>query len=341
LLDRTLTTANRVLGNDTRPQPRPGEAITRHFESINKLLEGSPAPIEVTLQKFAAIHNVMSAAGGIAGPSSAQYAAQVAAAFRDLELHAKTLPPVLGSVVSRASGSGTSVVRTQLKGNFMGDYNKVINECRMLAQGRYPLLNNGVDMTLADFAKLFGPNGTYDTFFREQLQTLVDTSARGGWKWKPDAEAIGSRNIPLQFQRADAIRRIYFPSGSDPKVAFEVSIDSADELVQRATLSVDGQKYEFRNGPAEQRTSMVWPGRVGMAELSMTMPGFNPSEQTDGPWAMFKLFSNKTADFQPRGNKFVATFTLSAVSVRLLITPGSSLNPFGKDNPIKGFNCQG
>jgi type VI protein secretion system component VasK len=60
-----------------------------------------------------------------------------------------------------------------------------------------------------------------------------------------------------------------------------------------------------------------------------------------GPWAMFRFFENKTTDFQQRGpNKFVAIFTLNSFSARVLITADSSLNPFGKNNKIRNFNCQ-
>lgn len=229
-----------------------------------------------------------------------------------------------------------------LRDEIMPEYRRVVMECQLLAKGRYPLVSNGVDMTLADFAKLFGPNGTFDQFYRSSLQKLIDTSGPR-WRWRPDLRGIGSEGIPRQFQAVEDIRRLYFPSGSEPRVGFSVSTESTESVIQRYTLTIDDQKYEFRNGPNDKATPMKWPGAVGGADFNMVMPGSNPSVPGEsGPWAMFRFFENKTTDFQQRGpNKFVAIFTLNSFSARVLITADSSLNPFGKSNKIRNFNCQG
>jgi type VI secretion system protein ImpL len=340
-LDRAIGSVRGVLGEPVRQQ-RPGESITRHFEPLHKLLEGSPPPIEATLQRFGAIQAVMRKMEGLDGSSPADTTAESVAVFNELRLQTKELPPLIANVVNQATENISDFTRDKAREVFMANYGKVVTECRMLAQGRYPLVSSGADMTLADFTKLFGSGGTFDLFYRESLQRLIDSSGPT-WRWKPDAAGLGSAGIPRQFQRVEEIRRIYFPNGTEPRVGFSVSTESADSVVQRVTLIIDEQKYEFRNGPGDKVIPMKWPGPVGKADFSMVMPGSNPAAGgASGPWAMFRLLENDTTDFQQRGpNKFVATFTLNSFSARVLITADSSLNPFGKNNKIRNFNCQG
>jgi type VI secretion system protein ImpL len=367
-IQNAIKSAQGILGPAAKPQLRPGEAVTRYFTPLHRLAEGAAPAIDATLPFFAAIQAAINDVNSGGGSAAAQ---NVLSASNRMRQQIRTLPPPIpnifagppGPVVRRDVPPGTGPGPGQvvppggprapappeaspeigiLRDEIMPEYKKVVTECRALAQGRYPLVSNGVDMTLADFARLFGPNGTFDQFYRGFLQKLIDTS-ESRWRWRPDLRGIGSEGIPRQFQTVEDIRRLYFPSGSEPRVGFSVSTESTESVIQRYTLTIDDQKYEFRNGPNDKATPMKWPGAVGGADFSMVMPGSNPSVPGEsGPWAMFRFFESKTTDFQQRGpNKFVAIFTLNSFSARVLITADSSLNPFGKSNKIRNFNCQG
>src|SRR5690606_10663828 len=130
-----------------------------------------------------------------------------------------------------------------------------------LAAGRYPLVaSSGVDLPLADFARIFAPNGTYDAFLRNTMQSFVDMN-RARWRWKPEAASIGgSASVPLQFQRAHRITQTYFPAGATmPEVRFTVTTDFLDAAATRMVLEVDGQSLEYRHGP-QRAVAMTWPG---------------------------------------------------------------------------------
>lgn len=335
---------NKVFGSS---QPAaaaaPGTTVTRHFESVHKLVTGSPPPIDLTLQKFAAIQNVMADINALGGPPPLEKATQLSQALRDLDTHAKTLPGPMDGLVARASGKGASVASASIGSDFSARYRQqVVSECQELAAGRYPLApNSATDLPLADFGRIFGPNGTFDSFFKSTMQSFVDTN-RTSWRWKPEASSIGgSASVPPQFQRASRISLTYFQAGTPtPQVRFTVTPDFLDAAATRMTLEVDGQTLEYRHGP-QRAVPMTWPGpSPGQAAISIEeRGGAKPNMVEQGPWALYRLLGK--ANFEAQGEtKFLATFKLGTREVRLLIQPDSSRNPFARDM-LHGFNCQG
>jgi type VI secretion system protein ImpL len=335
---------NKVFGNQQpAANAAPGAKVTKYFDSVHKLVTGSPPPVDLTLQKFAAIQTVMADIDALGGPPPLEKATQLSQALRDLETHAKTLPGPMDGLVARASGKGASVASASIGSDFSARYRQqVVSECQELAAGRYPLApNSGTDLPLADFGRIFGPNGTFDSFFKSTLQSFVDSN-RPTWRWKPEAAAIGgSSSVPPQFQRASRISLTYFQGGTQvPQVRFTVTPDFLDAAATRMTFEVDGQTLEYRHGP-QRAVPMTWPGpSPGQAAISIEeRGGTKPNQVEQGPWALYRLLGK--ADFQAQGEtRFLVTFTLGARTVRLLIQPDSSRNPFARDL-LHGFNCQG
>ena len=338
---RIQATLNSVLGaNAPSKQPPPGTTITKHFEQLHKLVTGTPAPIDLTLQKFQAIQNALNQMNE---PPTADDANRLRGVIRDLEANSATLPGVVQKVVQVAQEASQGQIEDSISTEFMNRYAKVVAECRDLTGGRYPLSASGSDMTLDDFSKVFGPNGTFDVFFKEAMLSNVDVSGKT-WKWKQNAPKA-SAGIPRQFQQADAIRQIFFGNSPTPRVSFSVTMDYADDNVTRASFTVDGQKYEFRNGPTDVARQMTWPGpnnATGMAEitadLAVALP--NPIKPEYGPWAFFKILGQADQQSRAGGTRFSYGYIINGRSVRILITPSSSRNPF-VNNPFKGFSCQG
>ncbi len=321
----------------------PGAKVTKHFESLHKLVEGTPAPIDATLQKFAAIQNVMAEINSLGGPPPLETAGRLSRALKDLETHAKTLPAPMNGLVARASGKGASVATASIGSDFSARYQQqVVAECRELAEGRFPLSPSSTrDFPLADFGRVFGPNGTYDAFLRGTMQSFVDMN-RATWRWKPEAAGIGgSASVPAQFQRAQRIMQTYFPAGGTmPEVRFTITPDFLDAEVRRMTLEIDGQTLEYRHGP-QRAVSMVWPGPApGQAVLALEeRSGAQPNLVMNGPWALFRLLAQ--AQMQAQGEtRFVATYSLGGRDVRFIVQASSSRNPFASDL-LHGFNCRG
>ena len=67
-----------------------------------------------------------------------------------------------------------------------------------------------VDLPLADFGRLFGPAGVFESFFKGTMANFVDTN-QAAWRWKPEAASIGgSGAIPAARSGAGSP---WWPSG--------------------------------------------------------------------------------------------------------------------------------
>jgi type VI secretion system protein ImpL len=339
-----LGSLGKVLGAPTQAaESTPGMKVTKHFEALQKLTEGAPAPIDLTLQKFGAVQGVMAEISALGGTPPLETASRLSLAIKDLETHAKTLPAPMDGLVSRATGKGASDAKITIGNDFSARYRQqVVAECQELAAGRYPIsVASGVDLPLADFARLFAPNGTFDAFLRNTMQSFVDTN-REVWRWKPEAASIGgSASVPTQFQRANRIAQTYFAAGATmPEVRFTVTPDFLDAAAARMVLEIDGQSLEYRHGPL-RAVAMTWPGpSPGQAAISLEeRGGARPNLVEQGPWALFRLLGR--AQLQAQGEtRFLATFTLGERTVRVIVQANSSRNPFARDL-LHGFNCQG
>lgn len=344
-VNSTLGTLGKVFGSQAAPgtAAAPGTRTTKHFESLHKLVAGAPAPIDMTLQKFASIQGVLAEINALGGPPPLETATRLSMALKDLETHAKTLPGPMDGLVARATGKGASVARASIGSDFSARYRQqVVAECRELAAGKYPLAaNSSVDLPLADLGRIFAPNGTFDAFFRSTMQPFVDTN-RPVWAWKPEASAIGGgASVPAQFQRAQRIALTYFPAGAAmPEVSFTVTPDFLDAAATRMTFEIDGQTLEYRHGP-QRAMAMKWPGpSPGQAAIGLDEKGgAKPNLVEQGPWALYRLLGK--AQFQAQSEtRFLATFDLGGRQVRLIVQANSSRNPFARDL-LHGFNCQG
>jgi type VI secretion system protein ImpL len=343
-LDGTIGSLGKVFGGQPQPAAAaPGAKVTKHFESLHKLVDGSPAPIDLTLQKFGAIQGVMAEISALGGTPPLETASRLSLALKDLQTHAKTLPAPMDGLVERATSKGASSANVTISRDFSARYRQqVVAECQELAAGRYPLVvASGVDMPLADFGRIFAPNGTFDGFLRTTMQSFVDMN-RAVWRWKPEAAAIGgSAAVPLQFQRANRIALTYFAAGATtPEVRFTVTPDFLDAAAARMVFEIDGQSLEYRHGP-QRAVAMTWPGpSPGQAAISIEeRGGARPNLVEQGPWALFRLLGK--AQLQAQGEtRFLATYTLGGRTVRLIVQANSSRNPFARDL-LHGFSCQG
>ncbi|MHB8477413.1 MAG: type VI secretion system membrane subunit TssM [Steroidobacteraceae bacterium] len=324
------------------PGPKPGSAVTQHFAAINALVAGSPPPIDGLLALMGQAQQQLQAQSGLgAAPGSPAGLAAIQKTLGELQSASGQMPPVVGGLIAGLSGKSQSVAMGVAHTDLANRYeSQVVNQCRELVGTRYPFNPSSAnDVTLEDFARVFGSGGLFDAFFQANLAPLVDTS-RSVWRWRDGAESVGgSAALLAQFQAAERIRQVFFkPSGQAPEVHFNVSPDELDQDVDRFRLEIDGQAFEYRHGPP-RAVSMAWPGgAVGGAVASFEFrDGTHPQTAFQGPWALFRLLDHATTQAQS-DTRFLVTFRQDGKVARVVLEAASIRNPLARQD-LARFHC--
>ena len=211
--------------------------------------------------------------------------------------------------------------------------------CPAVIANHYPFVpGSASDVTLEDFTRLLGPGGLMDAFFNAQLKPFVDTVARP-WKLQP----VDGVSAPLtaadlmQFQRAAALRDLFFPGGSaQPLVHFDITPGPLDAGTQAVTLDLGVASVTAAGAGLARPASVVWPGRPPRANAAhLTISGSAPFQlDTQGAWAVFRMLA--AAKASTAGDRTTLVFTGEGHTARfeLRATP----NPFTSTLPSE-FHC--
>jgi type VI secretion system protein ImpL len=216
----------------------------------------------------------------------------------------------------------------------------VTSQCKNLEK-LYPFSTKARnDAPIGEFAKLFGPNGSFDSFFRQNLAGLVDTSGKQ-WEWKPNTK-LGqglSDETLRQFQNAARIRDAFFTGqGSAPNVKFSVTLASLSQQAQSARLEVNGQALESVFG-TESQQDFEWPGNSPDGTASISLPeveGRDSVIRVTGPWAFHRLLN--AGSIKQSGNKMTVRYVIGGREVVYRLTLDTVDNPFILMRQLK-FSC--
>ncbi len=322
---------------------KPGAASTAHFEAIRKLVEGPPGGSQLDRVQgvLREMHTKLKSTGTAVGDTNPLdiLAGGGTNTLDAIRLEAKQLPPPLGEMMEKIGGQSEGVVEVAARDELVQRYNQlVLRQCRELIENRYPFARGSVDVPLGDFGQVFGGGGIFDTFFRDNLKSLVDTT-RQPWKWR-DGAPSGSAAMLRQFQLVERIREVYFRPGSQtPEVRFNIAPSTLDESVVRFAMDVDGQLFEYRHGPQQSR-SIIWPGNNGVGQASVTFEdraGTGPSLRYKGPWALFRLLDQAKMQ-RVSDTAFSFSFVVDGRNVEIDIEANSVRNPFGRTD-LQRFRC--
>jgi type VI secretion system protein ImpL len=227
---------------------------------------------------------------------------------------------------------------------------QVTPTCQQVVSNRYPFVRgSSSDVPLADFAKLFGPGGIMDTFFKQYLDAHADRS-KAQWTWRQNTEL--ARTLSLEtlqaFQQAAEIRDAFFQTGGNiPSV--QLTVKPAFVTEGSATLEIGGtvvasnsQSNNFASA-APQSVSpppalVQWPGASLRAMISVTTgAGNQPSvlERT-GPWSLFRLL--EAGGLSVHGDTAAASFAVGGYVLRYEFTSGALRNPLSL-GLLRAFKC--
>jgi type VI secretion system protein ImpL len=327
--------------------PTPAQKITAHFAAINALVAGPPgaAPIDRITAQVMQIQQKISGMGtGVneMNPLDALAKSGQGEALKSLQLQASTLPQPIGALVADVGGRSEVLAMDQARGELDQRYREqIVKACEQITAGRYPFTaSSAVDVPLADFGRLFGTGGIFDTFFKENLSPLVDVT-RSPWMWKAGGTGPpGASSAMLrQFELVQQIREKYFGQGGQaPEQQFTLTPGELDATASRFTLEVDGQALDYRHGPIRSLPAR-WPGPApGAASVTFEdSSGAHPNLTFQGPWAWFRLLDVASihADSDVRFN---ASFQAGGHRGGVVIEPTSIRNPY-QGSVIRQFRC--
>lgn len=320
--------------------PKPGDAISEHFDTLDKLTEGSSGatPIDHTLNVLAQLSKTLltmtdfSDASGQPNPQllmARQQAAQ--------------LPPPVSAWVAALTGKSEDLVASGAKGALGQQFQQAAGQdCAQTIHDRYPFWpHSRSEVPLQNFAELFGNGGRFDSFFKQNLAKLVDTSGRH-WHWKTGPGAVsGPPGLLAEAEAADHIRRMYFRGGASPEVDFTLRDPQLDPAIGRLVVKIGGQSYTYP-GDGSSSAQLHWPGPKP-GTFSIAAFGSDGSLlgrfSYQGDWAFFRALAagglKRRSDLQ-----FQFHFNFGGHQAVLVLQASNLNNPF-LNTVVPHFRCRG
>ncbi|GAB1584265.1 type VI secretion system membrane subunit TssM [Phyllobacterium phragmitis] len=265
---------------------------------------------------------------------------QLTNANQDLIQEARRMPtPVDRWMAGLAADIGSLGVRTvRNRVNALWQSNAAL--CSSIVTGRYPFARTSTqDISMSDFMRLFGPSGLFHAFFKEHLETFVDTSS-SPWTWRGTFGAPGTPSRALaQFENADRIRLAFFQSGSEkPNISINVKPLSLSDSANAVMMEIDGERVVYFHGPIQSK-SISWPANqvINLSRVAFLPGGWQQAITETGDWSVFRLFDRAEITDQSN-NLFRARFKSGGQTADFEIQFGSVPTPF-RLNALSDFNC--
>ena len=329
----------------------PGAQVTAHFKPIHDLVAGgdSKAQIDALLGQIRQLLEKLEGLGDQVGgrPPGPSDIAAVGEASQALKESAATVHPAVGAVATEAGAAAEKGIRGGAGRSLSERYQEeVARPCAEAVSGRYPFVTGSAeDIPLRDFGRIFGPNGVFDRFFKDNLSAYVNQST-SRWSWRVDASgaAVGLSGAVLQqFQDARDIREIFFGASPDlPEVGFTLTPVDLDSKARLFKLDVNGQSLVYQHDTTERVVKVNWPGTAtGSAVITIeNLSGQKPNQPFSGAWAWFRLLGSDVTSLQAESAvRHVVTFRVGGHQARVLLEALSVRNPFGK-SLLSRFRCQ-
>jgi type VI secretion system protein ImpL len=326
----------------------PGTTVTQQFTPLRQVMSGSPAPLDAVLQQLARLRDTLERLGpevDRGGPIDLITDPGFSDQRRALKQDAANLPPPVNALIVALADNAGAAVGHDVSHELARRYaQEVVPACHLRLDGRYPFVRSSTDLSLGDFADVFGPGGLYDKFFTDRLAKLVDTTQRP-WIWRPGS-GDPSAAMLAQFERADAIQRMFFPSASKaPKLSFVVGLSGLDPAATRVYALIEGQNFAVRPGEETART-IEWPGpqTSGVAYVTFEDRIAAPQRalEFNGPWAWFRLIdASVVADGERRPGDLQSVLHVRTPHHRAQLTVQANnvlTNPFA-ERAWRSFSC--
>jgi type VI secretion system protein ImpL len=333
-IDLAVKKSQNRAGNAGGGAQIPGANIEAQFREFHNLVDGEDGkrPIDALIQNFYEVYQSLVLAA--TNPSQAERAnANLQLQVVNLRANASRMPKPLARMVNAAvddfEGDAANTSMAQLNQMLVAT---VTRPCEQVVANRFPFArNSGRDVPMADFARLFSPNGVIDRFFAQNLAPLADMTG-DVWVWKQETR-LGRElsNATLkEFQRASKIRDAFFPQGgSMPAVTLTFTPFSLHGEAQMALLDINSQVVQSQQ-VGSVPYQIDWPGSMASGSVNLSFQPQIPGRQSminfDGPWALMRLFD--AGSVTKKGDNIQARFVVGGRDVAYTIQVGSIDNPF-------------
>lgn len=340
-----------LIGTQAQPTAAPNEPrieaqwVDDRFKLLRDYVmsptPGAPARIDQTTALLGEVYNLLVAtdaavkAGNVPPPSDLS---------NKVKADGARLPEPIRSMVSTLANESTKQSLDATRGNISKNLSTNVGEfCVKALAGRYPLAQaSNNDITPEDFARVFGPAGLLDDFFQKTLAPHVDTSIKP-WRFRKtgDVSMGTTADALVQFERAAAVRNVFFVGGKGPALRVEFKPIEMDPAILQLTVDVDGQLIQYAHGPQVPK-SVQWPGIKGTNQIRLQISPPGPSGSTgvlfEGPWAMHRMFDR--AQIEPGGTpeRFRAILAVDGRRIVFDVTTSSVVNPF-RMRELQQFQC--
>jgi type VI secretion system protein ImpL len=269
--------------------PRIVEAALRPYRS---LVEGTPG--RRTIDNFISeLNDIRSNLSRLAtNPAqSDQIAAKLAPQITKLRADSARLPqPFARQMEIVANDVSREIADTAVARTVLDLRDKITLLCQETITSRYPFAANAErEVSAADFARMFGPNGLIQQFAKENIMPAVDVSG-ADWKWREETSLSKqlSATALADFQRAAEIRDIFF-TGEVASPGFSAIVTPPPLIAAR--MDVDSVSISAR--PNVSSPSIIqWPltSDAHRAAVIWEVPGRGPAIlEKRGLWALHRL----------------------------------------------------
>ncbi|MDR0218887.1 MAG: type VI secretion system membrane subunit TssM [Enterobacteriaceae bacterium] len=314
--------------------------ISRSFSKETSVLDesgGKDSTMQSVYQKLTDLHRYLLSIQNSPTPGkSALQAVQMrldknnSDAIFEVQQMAKTLPEPLNRWVEDLANQAWRVVMMEAVRSLEVEWqDTVVKQYNTYLAGRYPFNPDAKDeVPLSEFERFFRPDGTLDTFYKQNLKAFVTNSLTTG----TDGSNLIRPDVLKQLENADRIRATFFSPQNGLGTQFAIEPVSLTGNKRRALLNLDGQLVDYTHGRSNV-ARLIWPNsmRAGTESKLTLMPdrsNLSPRAISfTGPWAQLRLInSGKLINVQ--ASSFDVRFSVDGGEMTYRIFVDESDNPF-------------
>ena len=233
------------------------------------------------------------------------------------------------AVIEILNGNTSNATNKSWKSGVYANYKAKI-------KGKYPAggsPRNAIPM--GDFSEFFGPDGIIESYFNENLKDSVNQEGSVWVAKKGDISKISAESLK-ELQRADRIRKAFFPAGStSPSIKLFVNLTVTNPNISKLEFSMGGKKLNYELEGIPEPMGMEWPGSNPYIGLNITyLDGTTKLIKADSEWSLIE-FTHKGRAKKIRGN----TYRLGFEGVAFKFRADSSDNIISGVRELRRFKC--